>query len=264
MSRDLDEILSAASIEELHQLRDIVLSAGKWSTDDEIRDDYTDPKIDGPYLGREIRKFGGNSFANVYRDEGPDYQEVVEDVADKIKANYPEGAPVEEIESAIINKVLGEAWTKIRDAERDALIAECKLSGKEWMGGGSAAALQAAFLAGGFQSYMILVVVVNAIVRQAIGVGLVASGLTLAANAALTRTAAILVGPIGWAISGLVMAIQLAGPSYKVTIPSVVFIAYLRRKQEAVQCGWCEAILLGSSSAKFCPECGKELPNSSG
>lgn len=252
MSRDLNEILSAASIEELHQLRDIVLTADKWSTDDRIKINYTDPKSDGPYLGREIRKFGGNSIANVFRDEGPDYQEVVEDVADKIKASYSEGAPVEDVESAVINKVLGEAWAKMGDAERADLIAGCKLSGKAWMGGGSAAALQAAFMAGGVQSYLILASVVNAFVVQTIGVGLVAF--------AATRAAAALLGPIGLAITGLTLPILVAGPSYKVTIPSVVFIAYLRRKQEAVQCGWCEAILLGSSSAKFCPECGEELP----
>lgn len=255
--KSLSEILSAASIEELHQLRDVVLSADKLSTDDLIKGNYTDPAIDGPYLGREIRKFGGNTFANVFRDDGPPYKEVVEDVADKIGATYRAGCSVEDVEEEVIKRVLGTAWDKMNEAERQALIASCKLSGKAWMGGGSAAALQAAFVAGGFQSYMILVIVVNAVVRQAIGVGLVASGLTLATNAALTRAASIVVGPIGWAITSLITAIQIAGPSYKVTIPSVVFIAYLRRKQAAVHCRKCKAILL--SSTNFCPECGEEL-----
>lgn len=257
MSRTLSDVLSAASIEQLHQLRDIVLSADKLSTDSLIEGDYTDPAIDGPYLGKEIRKFGGNSFVNIFRDEGPPYREVVEDVAEKIKATYPKYATVEELEATVITKVLGDAWARLSKAERNALIAECKLSGKAWMAGGSAAALQAAFLAGGFQSYMILVIVVNAVVRQAIGVGLVAGGLSLAANAALTRTAAILVGPIGWITTAIIAAIQVAGPSYKVTIPCVVFIAYLRRIQASVQCSKCDAAFL--SPSKFCSECGAEL-----
>lgn len=95
----------------------------------------------------------------------------------------------------LIKRVLGLAWDKMNEAERRALVASYKLSGKAWMGGGAAAAFQAAFIAGGFQSYMILVIMVNAVVRQAIGVGLVTSSLTLATNAALTRTAAIAVGP---------------------------------------------------------------------
>lgn len=232
MGRTVSEILSAASIEELHQLRDIVLAADKLSTDDRIRGDYTDPEVDGPYLGDEIRKFGGNTFANIGRgDEGPRWAEVVEDVADKIKASYRKGASVEEMESAVLVKIVGDAWAKMSEAERQNLIAACKLSGKAWTTGGSAAALQAAFLAGGFQSYMILMIVVNGIVRQLIGVGLVTTGLSLATNAAITRTAAILTGPIGLAITGLITAMQIAGPPYKVTVPSVVYIAYLRKKQ---------------------------------
>ena len=264
MSRTLSDVLGAASIEELHQLRDIVLSADKLSTDDLIKGDYTDPAIDGPYLASEIRKFGGNTFANIVRDDGPPYKEVVTDVADKMKANYRKGASVEELETAIINTVLGNAWEKMSTAEREALIAECKLSGKSgksgkaWMAGGSAAALQAAFKAGGFASYKLLVVVVNGMVRKAIGVGLASSGLSLATNAMLTRTAAIIVGPIGWAITGIITAIQVAGPSYKVTIPCAVYIAYLRKIQESVQCDKCEAIL---SPSEFCSECGAKLPS---
>ena len=260
MSKSLDQILSTASIDELHQLRDIVLSADKLSTDDLIKGDYTDPEIDGPYLGREIRKFGGNSFANIFRDDGPDYKEVVEDVADKIDAPYRKGCSVEDLEAAIITKVLGDAWAKMSEAERQVLVGECKLSGKAWMAGGSVAALQAAFLAGGFTSYMILVIVVNAVVRGAIGVGLMTTGLSLATNAALTRTAAVLVGPVGWVMTALITAIQVAGPSYKVTIPAVIFIAYLRIMQNAVQCGECEATLIFGASAKFCQECGTRLP----
>ena len=259
MSRELTEILSAASIEELHQLRDIVLSAKKWSTDDRIKGDYMDPKVDGLYLAEEIRKFGGNSFVNVFRDEGPDYKEVVEDVADKIKAKYPSGSSIEDVESAIISKVLVTAWAKMTVAEREDLVADCKLSGSAWKAGGSAAALQRAFEAGGFSSYMILVVVADAVLKQATGVGLRNTGLPVATSVVLGRLAAALWGPIAWAITGLITAIQIAGPSYKVTIPSVVLIAYLRRKQAAVQCGECGAILLGTN-AKFCPECGAKFP----
>lgn len=142
--------------------------------------------------------------------------------------------------------------------DRKTLIADCKLSGKAWQAGGSAAALQRAFEAGGFSSYLILVVVADAVLKMATGVGAVDTGLKAATAAVLGSLGRALLGPIGWAITGLTMAIQFAGPSYKVTIPSVVVIAYLRRKQEAVQCGQCEAILPGFS-AKFCPECGAKL-----
>ena len=46
------------------------------------------------------------------------------------------------------------------------------------------------------------------------------------------RTASILTGPIGWAIMGAWTAIDLAGPAYRVTMPSVIYIALLRQQHE--------------------------------
>lgn len=37
-----------------------------------------------------------------------------------------------------------------------------------------------------------------------------------------------LIGPIGWVISGILLAIDIAGAAYRVTIPAVIQVAYLR------------------------------------
>ena len=52
----------------------------------------------------------------------------------------------------------------------------------------------------------------------------------MAGNAALTRLMSILTGPIGWAITGLWTAIDIAGTAYRVTIPAVIQVAALRQK----------------------------------
>ena len=57
-------------------------------------------------------------------------------------------------------------------------------------------------------------------------------GLTLGGNVLLTRTASILTGPIGWIITGLWTMVDIAGPAYRVTIPAVIQIAYLRTLME--------------------------------
>ena len=254
--KSIYEILDAASIEELDQLRDIILRADKWSTDDSIKSESIrnmGPRIYGSVLANEIRKFGGNSIANKVRDwvdddPGVTYDVIVKDVADKVNASYRADASDEEIEGAIIAKLIGDIWDKLSEAERNALISECNPSGKAWMVGGSKAAIQTAFLSGGFESYKLLVIVVNAVVRQAVGVGLMSSGLSLATNAALTRTASIVLGPIGLVFTSIITAIQIAGPSYKVTVPSVLYIAYLRRKQAMAQWTWRGAL---SSAASF-------------
>ncbi len=80
---------------------------------------------------------------------------------------------------------------------------------------------------GGFKSYQLTPIVINAAMKAMID-----RGLTFAGNAALTRVAAIMTAPIEWVITGLWTAIDLAGPAYRVTIPAVIQIAFLRQKLE--------------------------------
>lgn len=78
---------------------------------------------------------------------------------------------------------------------------------------------------GGFKSYQLTLIIANAIMKALFG-----RGLTLVANSTLTRIMAILTGPIGWAITALWTMIDIAGPAYRVTIPAVIQVAYLRKK----------------------------------
>ena len=80
--------------------------------------------------------------------------------------------------------------------------------------------------ASGFLAYQLAVVVANGVARAVLG-----RGLTFAANAALTRLLGILVGPVGWAITGAWTAIDLASPAYRVTVPCVVQVAAIRHEQ---------------------------------
>lgn len=232
-------VLKAASIEELYQLRDIVLAPRKWSTDIVIKNGWLDdPEVLGWALAEEIRKFGGNTFANFFRlaGDGPPWAEVVKDAAKHYKV-YPErlkGASVEEMEFAMFEKYAGAVWANMSEAERQTLMAECGVideGGKAWMSGGSSVAFQAAFRAGGFTSYKMLMIIVNGMVEYLIKAGLIKTGLSLATNALITKTAAIFTGPIGLATTGLLTGIQIAGPSYRVTRPCVIYVHCLRRKQ---------------------------------
>ena len=74
-------------------------------------------------------------------------------------------------------------------------------------------------------SYQITLIVVNAVAKLLIG-----RGLSVAGNAALTRVMAAFAGPIGWVLTGLWTAIDIAGPAYRVTIPAVIQVAALRKK----------------------------------
>ena len=96
------------------------------------------------------------------------------------------------------------------------------------------------------------VIIANVIVKSLLG-----RGLSLGANATLTRSLAILTGPIGWIITGIWTAIDIAGPAYRVTIPSVIYVAMLRKKYYTPTCPHCKQMI--PANVKFCPECGKAI-----
>jgi len=175
----------------------------------------------------ELQRFGGNSFVNMLRlGEGVLYKEILIDVCDKLKVNYNKNSNVERIETNLLMKILEDALEKMSDEERKELAKSIGLKNTQNFSAQTMTGVfQAIFRAGGFKSYQLTLIIVNAILKALIG-----RGLSLGANAALTRTMAILTGPIGWVITGLWTAIDIAGPAYRVTIPAVIEIAALRQK----------------------------------
>lgn len=176
-------------------------------------------------ISSEIQRFGGHTFANLFRGgEGASYKSIVCAVAKRLKVNFNKERDVEVIEEQILLKILEKAWEKMTDKEKVELL---KASGSKGVKIGKqfpAAAFQAIFKAGGFKSYKIMLIVANAVWKFIFG-----KGLTLGANAALARWAAVFVGPIGWAITAIWTAFDLGGPAYRVTIPCVIHIAMLRQ-----------------------------------
>jgi len=178
-------------------------------------------------IAAEIQCFGANSFMTVFRGgKGVEYKEILMDVCDKMKVNYNKSSSVEKIEGNLLMKILEDALEKMTPEELKELAAA---TGVKNTSGVTAETMlgvfQAVFRMGGFKSYQLTLIVVNAISRALIG-----RGLTFAGNAALTRTMAILTGPIGWVITGLWTAIDVAGAAYRVTIPAVIQVAALRQK----------------------------------
>ena len=51
-----------------------------------------------------------------------------------------------------------------------------------------------------------------------------------ASGSVLSRSLSVLAGPIGWALTAAWTAYDIAGPAYRVIVPAVIQIAYLRQK----------------------------------
>lgn len=180
----------------------------------------------------EIRTFGGNTFANVARRDGVAYAEIVGDVCSKMKVKTPKGSVVEAQELALLLRILDQSLERMSPEERQALEEEFRRAGMKNLDLGAGVPIATLIAQGGVQltgflAYRIAVIVANAVAKAVLG-----RGLSLAANAALTRVVGILVGPIGWAVTGIWTAVDLAGPAYRVTIPCVCHVAFLRQKRK--------------------------------
>ncbi|VBG63282.1 DUF3944 domain-containing protein [Burkholderia cepacia] len=179
-------------------------------------------------IAAEVQCFGGNTFATMFRGgKGVLYKEVLCDVCDKMDVNYNAKSSVETIEGNLLMKILQDALAKMTPEELRELAKELGI--KDFANITSPALVmvfQTIFRAGGFKSYQLTLIVVNAVLKALIG-----RGLSFGGNILLTRTMAILTGPVGWIISGVWTAVDIAGAAYRVTIPAVIQIAALRQQQ---------------------------------
>jgi len=99
---------------------------------------------------------------------------------------------------------------------------------------------------------------VAAVVASATMSSLVGRGVVLAGSSTLGRGLAVLAGPVGWAITGIWTAFDLASPAYRVTVPCVIQIGHMRQKMLLKPtCPGCHAIV--AVGANFCGKCGIRL-----
>lgn len=253
---NLNPILEISSNDDLETLVEYLQTkiSETLTSSDAYKEHYPEHVMYADLIAKEIREMGGNSFANLFRGfQGPSYYEIVCDVADKLKVPYNKNKEVANIEDSILEKILTTALDSMSDDEKRKLLAEMGAKGTAGIGGLSTATFLTIFRAGGFYSYQLTLIIANQIARLILG-----RGLMLATNATLVRTVSVITGPIGWAITGLWTAVDLAGPAYKVTIPCVIHIAMLRKKLNALTCSGCSAMIL-DPTAKFCPECGNKV-----
>jgi uncharacterized protein YaaW (UPF0174 family) len=204
-------------------------------------------------IAAEIQRYGGNSISNVFRGgKGVPYIDVLRDAADQLKINYNSSSDAATIEAQIQLKVLSQAYEKMSEDERRELLKELGVGGVTIPAVLPVAAIQGAIRLGGFAAYRLALIVANAIARALLG-----RGLSLGVNAALTRTIGAFAGPIGWAITAVWTLVDLAGPAYRVTIPCVLQVAYMRQKTMITVCPKCGEA--SGQAAKFCASCGTPI-----
>jgi len=125
----------------------------------------------------------------------------------------------------LLCKILINALDEMDDEQMKELIDNLDIKVNHFTKQAVVAALQMMILQTGFSPYKISVIVANAVARTLLG-----RGISVVGNAALTRAISIFAGPVGIALNALWLAVDIAGPAYRVTIPAVIQVAYIRAK----------------------------------
>jgi uncharacterized protein YaaW (UPF0174 family) len=177
-------------------------------------------------IASEIQCFGGNTIATIFRGgKGVLYKEVLTDVCNKVDVKYLKTDSIDVIEMYLLEKILIESMEQLSFKEKQNLVKELGLKITDFSKQAMTIALQSAIKIGGFASYKMALIVANSVMKMLLG-----RGLSFVANATLTRVMGVMTGPVGWAITGVWTVVDIAGPAYRVTIPSVIQIAFIRAK----------------------------------
>ena len=193
----LAPLLRRCSNEDLEPLVKLLTDPVTADLDDEEKYQkyYPDHSQYTEEIAHHLRRFGGNTLVNIPRGEGPSYEEIVQDVADKLGVEYEYDEPVEKTEKKVLREVVHRASEsdEISLHEKEDLVKAFKEMGRKNRD---------------FEAVLDIVI--------AIAIRLLLRGTLLRA----------ILGPLAWAL----IVIDIAGPAYRVTIPGVCLVAYLRLK----------------------------------
>ena len=259
---DLDLLLSSADVEDLAVLIDHITDKGDGrislsaATCKVLVDARKAGQMDDAcraLIAEELQRFGGNSVVNLFRGgAGISYREILRDVAGHVSASTSPKSDCVQLESAIVATMMDQAFAKMTEQERADLFAEFGAKYPPGAGPAAMAILLVAIRASGFGTFKLAAIVANAVARAMLG-----RGLALGATAGVMRGVGAFAGPIGWAVTAVWTVFDLASPAYRVTLPCVIQLAYMRQKTLFFSCPRCHAPTDGTK--KFCGECGAPL-----
>ena len=179
---------------------------------------------------KEFRSFGGNSFANLARGGyGVPYKEILCDVCGRLGVKYNKNSTTQKIEKDLVMGIFEKAIEKMSHEELKEFCQKIGVENtKKPTPEIATAAVLLALRTGGPQYAVYAGMIAKSIMANIFG--RVILGPTT--SFAFGKLVSILSGPIGWTITAVWTSIDIAGPAYRVTIPAVFQVIYLRARTE--------------------------------
>ena len=237
MNENVISVLERANNDDLKTLCDII-TLGKNGTP-RISDSLTKTSVYKrnyphnmpaliPGMVRELSLYGGNSVVNFFKGEGSDFSAILRKVAKRLKVSFRESQPDEVIEGYMLQKLFDDMSENLSDEELRSMAHEFGVKPLRYSRQALVAALQMSIRRGSIYGLAWSMNLANVVAKQAIGRGIA----VIASGTVLSRTLSILTGPVGWALTTAWTAYDIAGPAYRVIVPAVIYIAYLRLKNQ--------------------------------
>ncbi|WP_299315551.1 hypothetical protein [uncultured Halomonas sp.] len=226
------ELLDSASNEELEPLVEYILKASTegLTAAAQYKRYHPDHSQYAGVIIDEIRQFGGNTFVNLFRKEGPPYSEVLKDAAEKVGVKEAEKFSVIELEQQMIQVLLRKATKEASGnelGEMEKVLREAGLNERDYKAFVSGASLVSLLTP---QLYRLFMYQASSLIAGAVAKQLLGHGLRFGIGFTAGRFGSLLLGPIGWVLAGIWTAVDIAGPAYRVTVPCTLHIAMLRQK----------------------------------
>lgn len=171
-------------------------------------------------IAAELQCFGANTWMTLLRGgKGVLYREVLTDVCNYMNVCYDKKATVDQIERSLIFCIIQKSLNEMSQEELEAIVKELDFDflSREHINFTTVfSAIQESIKINGDTAYKMAFTVANATANVILG-----RGISLVNNAGLSRSIGLFANPIK-------LLIDIAGPAYRVTVPSVIHVAYLR------------------------------------
>ena len=177
-------------------------------------------------IALELQLFGGNTFLNLFRQgRGPSYESIVYDVCKQLNVEVGVYDTTEEMERALLDKVTEKMLDELTLEQLKEIMNKLEIRKRTY----TKQAVMAALLLTRRINLRLYYYVMSYILRMATNM-LIGRGVLMAGFGLMSRGLSVLMGPIGWILLSGWTAWDIAGPAYRVTIPAVLQIAFLRLK----------------------------------
>ncbi len=121
-------------------------------------------------IAEELQCYGGNTFANFFRNEGVLYKEILCDACDHLKVSYNEKSSTSLIEQNMLAKLLKDSLEQMSKKDLEELCHELGMTNINKMIGENKQVLIASvltlFKVGGSHSYALAIAVADAMVKK--------------------------------------------------------------------------------------------------